>query len=78
MVLSIFILASIILLYHFFKYRLNKKSNRIFIVTFIVGSLLFVFFELFVFFSIDWQILIANIEESLKPQNITTEPDILK
>jgi RsiW-degrading membrane proteinase PrsW (M82 family) len=78
MILAIFTLASIILLYHFFKYRLYKKSNRIFIVAFVVGSLLFVVFEFLIFFSMDWQVLMGDIQNSLKPSKNISEPDILR
>jgi len=78
MILSLFALASIILLYHFFKYRLYKKSNRAFIVVFIVGSLFFVFFEFLIFFSTDWQVLINAVQNSLKPSQNISEPDILR
>lgn|GEM_PF-4889723 len=78
MILSIFALASIILLYHFFKYRIYKKTNRMFIVVFVIGSLLFVFLEFLIYFSTDWQALVSDVQDSLKPSVRMHEPDILK
>ena len=79
MILSIFTLASIIILYHFFRYRLYKKSNMSIIIVFVIGSLLFVFFEIMIFFSVDWQVLMNDAQNSLKrPTTNVSEPAILR
>jgi len=49
-----------------------------FIVVFVIGSLLFVFLEFLIYFSTDWQALVSDVQDSLKPSVRMHEPDILK
>ena len=53
-VLLMFVIASIILIYHFVKYKFEGDRHRFILGLFIVVTTVFVVFEFILFFSIDW------------------------
>ncbi len=59
-VFIIFILVCLFIVYHLVKYGAKNKLNKIILPLFIVISVLLLFSNIFLFFSIDWNNLIAN------------------
>ncbi len=52
-ILFVFVLASVVLIYHFVRFRMEKEHHRLLVSVFVVGSLLFFILEFWLFFSID-------------------------
>jgi len=59
-VLIIFTLVYFFIVYHLVKYGAKDKLSKIILPLFIVISVLLLFSNIFLFFSIDWNNLIAN------------------
>lgn len=53
-VMALFLISSVIVLFHFFHYRLQKDKHRGMIVAFLAGSFVIFFLELSVLLSVDW------------------------
>ncbi len=66
----VFVLASIVLVYHFIKFRFSKSHHKLILSIFLTGSVILVFFELYLFFYIDWNGLMSYMTERI---NIKTD-----
>ena len=67
-VLMIFVFASAALVYHFIKFRFSKSHHKLILSIFITGSIILLFFELFLFFSINWDVLMSSMEGRINIQ----------
>ena len=52
--MALFAISSVIVLFHFLHYRLQKDKHRAMILAFCAGSLILFFFELSLLASADW------------------------
>lgn len=69
-ILFIFFIGSIVLIYHFRRFRLSWEHHRTLLAVFIIISLLFAVIEFSIFFSIDWQSMRASIENNFQDNSI--------
>ncbi|MEK7453226.1 MAG: hypothetical protein AAB614_03255 [Patescibacteria group bacterium] len=74
MMFLIFVIASVILLYHFINFRFAKNQHTLLIVSFIIISFVLSFFEFALFFSINWDEVFSFISNGINLQ----EDGILK
>ncbi len=60
LILIIFTLVYFFIVYHLVKYGSKTRLNKIILPLFIVFSVLLLFSNIFLFFSINWNVLITN------------------
>ncbi|OGI29406.1 MAG: hypothetical protein A2288_03750 [Candidatus Moranbacteria bacterium RIFOXYA12_FULL_44_15] len=56
-----FVLTYFFVIYHLAKYSINKKLSAIMLAVFIVISTLLIFSNILLFFAVDWEQLIENL-----------------
>ena len=69
-ILFIFFVGSIVLIYHFRRFRLSWEHHRTLLAVFVIISLLFIILEFSIFTSIDWQSMRASIENNFQDNSI--------
>lgn len=63
--MALFAISSVIVLFHFLHYRLQKDKHRMMILAFCIGSLALFFLELSALVSADWNAIGEIINEYL-------------
>ncbi|MBI5913300.1 hypothetical protein HY839_02565 [Candidatus Azambacteria bacterium] len=63
--LALFLISSVVVLFHFLHYRLQKDKHRMMILAFCVGSLALFFLELSMLSGADWDAIGEIVNERL-------------
>ena len=69
-ILFIFFVGSIVLVYHFRRFRLSWEHYRTLLAVFVIISLLFIILEFSIFALIDWQSMRASIENNFQDNSV--------
>lgn len=51
---ALFVISTAVVLFHFFYYRIEKGEHQAIVVVFVIGSLILISAELFVFSRVQW------------------------